>query len=140
MKVKLINKSKNPDPRYAKAGDAGMDLRAAFSRQLNSGERRIIPTGIYLEIPEGYEAQIRPRSGMSINTGLNVYLGTIDSGYRGEIGVILSNPTSGSVSIEYGDRIAQMVFAKVENVEFDKAETLSESERGEGGYGHTGKV
>ena len=141
MKVKIINKSDNPLPRYARQGDAGMDICASENVWLRPFNRAIIPTGIYLEIPYGYECQIRTRSGMAIKQGISVLNspGTIECGYRGEVKVILKNHCFHNWDIKKGDRIAQMVFAPVTVAEFVEVEELSDSERGVGGFGSTGK-
>jgi len=140
MKIKVINKSDFHLPEYKTSGSVGMDLQANLKSQihLHGGNTVLIPTGLFLEIPEGYEAQIRPRSGLSLKQNLVAILGTIDSDYRGEIGVILYNTSKGERIIQPGDRIAQMVFAKVEKAELILTEEISETERGEGGFGHTG--
>lgn len=143
MKVKIINKSTNPMPAYATEQSAGMDLRASLTESvtLNPMERRLIPTGLYIELPAGYEAQIRPRSGLALKKGITVLNtpGTIDADYRGEIGVILINLSAEPFVIENGERICQMVIARYESAELIEVEELSETERGEGGFGHTGK-
>ncbi len=143
MQVKIINKSAHPLPQYETTGSAGMDLRANTTEPiiLESLERTIIPTGLYLELPIGYEAQIRPRSGLSIKKGLSLVNspGTIDSDYRGEIGIIMVNLSNEAQTIAPGERIAQMVIAKYEQVELVEAEVLSETKRGAGGFGSTGK-
>lgn len=142
MEVKIINKSKHEMPRYATELSAGMDLRANIDEpvKLGSLERAIVPTGIYIALPEGYEAQIRPRSGLAAKHGLTVLNtpGTIDADYRGEIKVILVNLSSEPFIIEDGERICQMVVAKHERVEWKEVDTLDETERGAGGFGHTG--
>ncbi len=142
MKVKIINQSPFELPRYETALSAGMDLKANISEEitLNPMDRALIKTGLFLEIPAGYEAQIRPRSGLALKKGLTVLNspGTIDADYRGEIGVILVNLSNQTVVIEPGERIAQMVFAKVEQAVFETVEHLTESERGAGGFGSTG--
>ena len=142
MKVKVINHSSNPLPHYATSGSAGMDLYANISTQikLQSLERKVIPTGIFMEIPEGYEAQIRPRSGQALKKGLSIpnAPGTIDSDYRGEVGVILINLSNEPVTIEPGERIAQMVVCKYEQIQWNLVEFLSDTERGKGGFGSTG--
>lgn len=142
LKVKIINKSKNPLPNYATENSAGMDLRANLSDTvtLNPGERKLIPTGLYIQLPSGYEAQIRPRSGLAINQGITVLNspGTIDADYRGEIKVIICNFSDASYFITNGDKIAQMVITKVPRVEFCEVESLEETERGTKGFGHTG--
>ncbi|MDO4826965.1 MAG: dUTP diphosphatase [Bacteroidia bacterium] len=142
MKVKILNKSGFPLPHYATAFSAGVDLQAAIPEGiiLKPLERAVIPTGLYLEIPEGYEAQVRPRSGLAAKKGITVLNapGTIDSDYRGEVGVILVNLSQEPFAVEPGERIAQMVFAAHERVEWIEAEQLSGSGRGEGGFGSTG--
>jgi dUTP pyrophosphatase len=138
MQVKIINKSINPLPAYETAGSAGMDMRDIV---LKPFERKLIPTGIYIELPDGYEAQIRPRSGMAFKHGITLpnTPATIDSDYRGEIKVAVINLSQEEFTIKNGDRIAQMVIAKYEKVSWTAAEELSETKRGEGGFGHTGK-
>jgi dUTP pyrophosphatase len=141
--VRIKNLSSNPLPAYATAGAAGLDVRAMLAEPLTlaSLERTAVPTGIYLEIPTGYEAQVRPRSGMALRHGITCLNtpGTIDCDYRGEIKVILINLSAEPQTIHPGDRIAQMVFQKVETVVWQEVETLSDSHRGDGGFGHTGK-
>ena len=141
VKVNIINKSDNPLPCYAKSGDAGMDICASEDVWMRPFNKAIVPTGIYLEIPEGYECQIRSRSGLAAKHGITVMNspGTIDSGYRGEIKVILHNHHFQTYDIKKGDRVAQMVFAPVTVAEFNEVEELTESDRGEGGLGSTGK-
>lgn len=143
MQVKIVNKSKHPLPHYATPGSAGMDLRANIeeARTLEPMERVVIPTGLYLELPLGYEAQIRPRSGLAFKKGLSVpnAPGTIDSDYRGEVGVILINLNTEAITIEPGERIAQMVIAKYEQISWQAVDQLSETERDAGGFGSTGK-
>jgi dUTP pyrophosphatase len=142
LKVRIINNSTNPLPAYATAGSSGMDLRANLTESLTLAplERAMVPTGISLEIPEGFEAQVRPRSGLAIKQGLTCLNspGTIDADYRGELKVILINLSAQPQVIEHGDRIAQMVFQKVELVELELTKTISETERNAGGFGHTG--
>ena len=142
MEVKVINKSNNPLPEYSTAQSAGMDLRAFITESVILGalDRALIPTGLYIEMPEGYEAQVRPRSGLAIKYGVTVLNspGTIDADYRGEICVELVNISNKPYTVEPGERIAQLVFNKYEQGEFVKVEELSETERGEGGFGHTG--
>jgi dUTP pyrophosphatase len=142
MKIKIVNKSKHPLPEYATLGSAGMDLRASIDAPitLTPGERKLIPTGIYIALPVGYEAQVRPRSGLALKYGIGLanMLGTLDADYRGEIGVILINLGQEDFVVNDGERIAQMVIAKHERAEWDVVEELDETERGEGGYGHTG--
>ncbi|MDR1756651.1 MAG: dUTP diphosphatase [Culturomica sp.] len=143
MKIKVVNKSKHPLPEYKTVSSAGMDIRANLSETvvLRSLERKLIPTGLFIELPAGYEAQIRPRSGLALNEGLGVLNspGTIDADYRGEIGVIVANLSDRLISINDGDRICQMVINKVEQAEWVHVETLEETDRGSGGFGHTGK-
>lgn len=142
MKVKVINKSSNDLPVYETEGSAGMDLRADIPEAVTLGslERTLIPTGLFIELPQGFEAQIRPRSGLSFKKGLSVANapGTIDSDYRGEIKVILVNLSKETQTIEPSERIAQMVIAKYEQIEWENAASLSSSERGAGGFGSTG--
>ncbi len=143
MRVKIINKSNNALPAYETASSAGMDLRAFVDADvvLKPFERKLIPTGLYIELPDGYEAQIRPRSGLAIKSGITVLNspGTIDADYRGEIKVILINLSQDDFIIKSGDRICQMVIAKHEKAEFVEVNEISETERGAGGFGHTGK-
>ena len=142
MEVKVINKSNNSIPEYSTTQSAGMDLRAFITEPVILGvlDRALIPTGLYIEMPEGYEAQVRPRSGLAIKHGITVLNspGTIDADYRGEICVELVNISNTPFTIEPSDRIAQLVFSKYEQAEFIEVEELSETERGEGGFGHTG--
>lgn len=142
MKVKIINKSNNPLPRYESAQAAGMDIRCNISEAitLQPLERRLIPTGLYIELPVGYEAQIRPRSGLALKRGLTVLNtpGTIDADYRGEIGVILINMSNEAQVIEPAERICQMVIAKHEQPQLIQVDVLGETERGAGGFGHSG--
>lgn len=142
MKVKVINKGNQPLPEYATKQSAGMDLRANLDAPilLSPMERRLIPTGLYIALPEGYEAQVRPRSGLALKHGLTVLNspGTIDADYRGEIMVLLVNLSNEPFTINSGERIAQMVIARHEQVDFEEVELLDETERGAGGYGHTG--
>lgn len=143
IEVNIVNNSSNPLPAYATAGSAGMDLRANITAPvtLESLERQLVPTGLFIELPKGYEAQIRPRSGMAINQGITCLNspGTVDSDYRGEIKVILINLSNEAQQIKHGDRIAQMVICKVEQAALQLVPNLNETERGEGGFGHTGK-
>ncbi len=143
MRVNIINKSNNALPAYETASSAGMDLRAFVDADvvLKPFERKLIPTGLYIELPDGYEAQIRPRSGLAIKSGITVLNspGTIDADYRGEIKVILINLSQDDFTIKSGDRICQMVIAKHEKAEFVEVNEISETERGAGGFGHTGK-
>ena len=142
MKIKIINHSDNPLPQYETAGSAGMDIRAFLENEvvLMPFERKLIPTGIAIELPEGYEAQLRPRSGLANKYGITLpnSPATIDSDYRGEIKVGLINLSSESYRIKNGDRIAQMVIARFEQVTFEQVELLSSTERGNGGFGSTG--
>jgi dUTP pyrophosphatase len=142
MKIKIVNKSKHPLPEYATPGSAGMDLRANIDAPITlaPGERKLIPTGIYIALPVGYEAQVRPRSGLALKHGITVCNtpGTVDSDWRGPVGVILINLGQEDFVVNDGERIAQMVIAKHETAEWDVVEELDETERGEGGYGHTG--
>lgn len=143
MKIRIINRSANPLPAYATPGSSGMDLRAELNEAvvLKPLERTLIPTGIFLEIPLGYEAQVRPRSGLAIKQGITCLNspGTIDADYRGEIKVILVNLSSEDQTIHPGDRIAQMVFQQVSQIKWEEVDELEKSQRGEGGFGHTGK-
>ena len=142
MKVQIINRGHQPLPAYATPQSAGMDLRANIddSIVLHPMERRLVPTGLFMALPAGFEAQIRPRSGLALKHGITVLNtpGTIDADYRGEIMVLLINFSQTDFVINDGERIAQMVIAKHENAEFIEVETLDETERGAGGYGHTG--
>ena len=141
MKIKIINKSQHPLPKYQTALSAGMDLYANLDESitLKSLERKLIPTGLFLELPEGYEAQVRPRSGLAIKNGISVLNapGTIDADYCGEIGVILVNLSTEDFNINNGDRIAQMVIAKYETAEWQEVAEINETERGAGGFGST---
>lgn len=143
MHIKVINKSENALPAYATPYSAGMDLRAALSEQvvLRPMERKLIPTGLFIELEAGYEAQIRPRSGLAFKHGITVLNspGTIDADYRGEIKVLLINFGEEDFCIQNGERIAQMVVARHEQINWKQAEELSETSRGAGGYGSTGK-
>lgn len=143
MNIKIHNKSSNPLPSYETKFSAGVDLRADISDDilLKPFERCLVKTGIFLEIPEGYEAQVRPRSGLAIKKGISLVNspGTIDADYRGEIGVILINMSQDDFTITQGDRIAQLVFAKCEQANWIEAEQLNETERGAGGFGSTGE-
>lgn len=142
MEVKVINKSNNPLPEYSTPQSAGMDLRAFITEPVILGvlDRALIPTGLYIEMPEGYEAQVRPRSGLAIKYGITVINspGTIDADYRGEICVELVNLSNTPFTIYPSERIAQLVFAKYEKADFIEVEELSKTERGKGGFGHTG--
>ena len=142
VKVKIVNKSDNRLPAYATGQSAGMDLRAWLPEQVTLAplERKLITTGVYIELPPDYECQIRPRSGLALKRGLTVLNtpGTIDADYRGEVCVILVNLSSEPQTIENGERICQMVVARHETVEWELVESLGESDRGAGGFGHTG--
>lgn len=143
MKVKIVNKSSNPLPAYSTVNSAGMDLRANLSNKiiLKPKERGLIPTGIYIELPQGYEAQIRPRSGLALRNGITVLNtpGTIDSDYRGEVGIILINLSDTDYEIKHGDRICQMVISRYEKIRWKSVDNLEDTNRGLGGFGHTGK-
>jgi len=143
MKVKIVNHSHHPLPQYQTSLSAGMDIRANLSEAvtLKPMERKLIPTGLFIALPEGYEAQLRPRSGLAIKHGITLLNtpGTIDADYRGEIGVILVNLSSDVFVINDGERICQMVIASHEQVAWEAADSLDETERGAGGFGHTGK-
>ncbi len=143
MKVKIVNQSQYPVPAYATEFSAGMDLKANITEavELDSLERAMIPTGLFIELPEGYEAQIRPRSGLAAKFGVTVANspGTIDADYRGEIKVILVNLSKEKFVVNPGERIAQMVIAKYEKIEWQEVEELGETERGAGGFGSTGR-
>lgn len=140
--VKIINKSNNPLPQYSTPYSAGMDLRANLEEAvtLQPLERKLIPTGLFIELPEGYECQIRPRSGLALKHGISVLNspGTVDADYRGEIGVILVNLSNEPFTVNPGERICQMVVARHSTVEWECVEQLAESERSGGGFGHTG--
>lgn len=144
MKIKIVNKSRHPLPEYATALAAGMDLRANLEESivLKPLERTLVPTGIYIQLPERYEAQIRPRSGLAIKHGIGIVNapGTIDADYRGEIRVILVNLSNEDFTIQDGERICQMVIAQHARVEWDAVNSLDETERGAGGFGHTGRL
>lgn len=143
MKIRIINKSKHELPAYSTVASAGMDLRANLSEDINllPMQRVMVPTGLYLEIPVGYEAQIRPRSGLAIKKGITVLNspGTIDADYRGEVCIILVNLSEENFVIKDGERICQMVIARHEKAEWIQVDSLEETERGAGGFGHTGK-
>ena len=144
MTVKIIHKSDNNLPAYETSSSAGMDLRAYLPEgpiTLKPMQRTLVPTGLFMEIPEGYEGQVRPRSGLAIKHGITVLNtpGTIDADYRGEVKIILINLSDTDFVINSGERVAQIVFAKCEQMEVVNVETLSETERGEGGFGHTGR-
>ena len=143
MKIRIVNKSKHLLPEYATVFSAGMDLRANIDEpiELKPLERKLIPTGLYIELPESYEAQIRPRSGLAIKKGITILNspGTIDADYRGEICVILINLSNEPFVINDGERICQMVIARHAQAEWEQVELLNETDRGAGGFGHTGK-
>ena len=142
MEVKIVNKSDNPLPSYSTPYSAGMDIRASLKKPvtLKPLQRELIPTGLFIELPEGYEAQIRPRSGLALKKGISVVNtpGTIDADYRGEIGIILINLSGEDFVVEDGERICQMVINKVEAIAWSQVVSLEVSERGSGGFGHTG--
>ena len=142
LKVKIINRSRHQLPAYATALSAGMDVRASLDApvELAPGERRLIPTGLYIALPEGYECQVRPRSGLALRHGITLVNtpGTVDADYRGEIGVILVNLSDRPFTVNDGERICQMVIAPYTRVQWTSTETLDDSERGAGGFGHTG--
>jgi dUTP pyrophosphatase len=142
MNIRIVNKSKHPLPSYSTALSAGMDIRANLESEviLKPGERKLIPTGLFIALPKGYEAQMRPRSGLALKSGISLVNtpGTIDADYRGEIGIILINHSSEPFSINDGDRICQMVINKYETIDWDLCSDLDITERGAGGFGHTG--
>lgn len=144
MRVQIVNKSSNPLPTYSTAYSAGMDIRANLKNDeiisIAPGERVLIPTGLYIQLPYGYEAQIRPRSGLALKYGITVLNtpGTIDADYRGEIGVCLINHGNDTFDVHHGDRIAQIIFAQVEQVLLTEVFKLKDTKRGDGGFGHTG--
>ena len=141
--VKVVNQSDNDIPEYATSGSAGMDLKANLKEPVNLKplQRQMIPTGLFIELPDGYEAQVRPRSGMANKQGITCLNspGTVDSDYRGEIKIILINFSDSEQTIQHGDRIAQLIIAKVEKAKWELVPRLNNSSRGEGGFGHTGK-
>ena len=140
--IKVVNKSRHPLPHYATPLSAGMDLRANIGEPLTLHplERRLIPTGLFIALPPGFEAQVRPRSGLALKHGITVLNapGTIDADYRGEVGVVLVNLSDADFVVNDGERIAQLVIARYEKAAFIEVESLDETERGQGGYGHTG--
>lgn len=142
MKIRIVNRSRHPLPEYATVQSAGVDLRANLSEPVTLPPmgRALIPTGLFLQLPEGWEAQVRPRSGLAIKKGVTVLNspGTIDTDYRGEVCVVLINLSGEDFMVQDGDRIAQMVFSRFEKGEFEQVEALDETERGAGGFGHTG--
>ena len=144
IKVKVINQSSNPLPEYTTDGAAGMDIRANLEKSivLRSMERFLVPTGLFIELPLGYEAQIRPRSGLAIKQGITCLNspGTIDSDYRGEVRVILINLSQEEQTIHHGDRIAQIIVSSVEQVKWKSVKKIKTTKRNEGGFGHTGKI
>ena len=143
MRVRIVNKSNHSLPLYGTAQSAGVDLRAYLSEPvlLRPLERKLIPTGLFIQLPDGFEAQVRPRSGLAINKGITVLNspGTIDADYRGEIKIILINLSQEDFIVNNGERIAQMIISSYKQVEWEEVGLLEESERGEGGFGHTGK-
>lgn len=144
IQVKIVNVSSNTLPAYATAQSAGMDIRANLTQSLvlKPLERQLVPTGLFIELPDNHEAQIRPRSGLAINQGITCLNspGTVDADYRGELKVILINLSDTEKTINNGDRIAQMIIAKVEKAQLVQVDELNESERGSGGFGHTGTI
>lgn len=144
VRVRIVRKTLNELPEYGTLDSAGMDVRANIEEPLTLQplERRLIPTGLFIELPRGYEAQMRPRSGLALKYGISLVNtpGTIDADYRGEIGIILINLSQGAYTLQPGERICQMVVAPYTRVEWDEVESLTDSERGAGGFGHTGKV
>lgn len=144
MQINIINQSTNPLPTYATTGSSGLDIRANLNTPIviEPFNRVLVPTGLFVEIPQGFEAQIRPRSGLAIKQGITCLNtpGTIDADYRGEIQIILINLSKETATIHHGDRIAQMVFAKIEQVQFVQVPTINETLRGQGGFGSTGKL
>ena len=143
MKIRIVNRSKHPLPGYSTAFSAGMDLRANLEDPiiLDPGKRILVPTGLYMELPPHHEAQIRPRSGLALKNGITVLNtpGTIDSDYRGEVGIILINLSDESYIIKDGERICQMIISKHETIEWDETKELEDTKRGKGGFGHTGQ-
>jgi dUTP pyrophosphatase len=142
MEINIVNRSRFPLPQYATIHSAGLDLRADLEQSLvlKPLERTLVPTGLFIELPEGYEAQVRPRSGLAAKHGISIVNtpGTIDPDYRGEIKVILVNLSDVPFTLEPGERIAQMIIARFEHISWNEVETLSETIRGAGGFGHTG--
>lgn len=141
VQIKVVNKGKQELPQYATTQSAGMDLRADIEKayMLIPGERKLFPTGIHIQLPDGYEAQIRPRSGLSLKHGITCHFGTIDADYTGDVGVVLYNNSGEAYNVQPGERIAQMVIAPYVHGELVVVDALDETERGDGGYGHTGK-
>ena len=144
MKVKIVNRSKHELPAYSTELSAGMDIRANLDSPvtLKHLERRLIPTGLFIELPQGFEAQVRPRSGMALKKGITLLNtpGTIDADYRGEVGIIVINLSGGDVVIEDGERICQMVISRHETIAWEQVESLQDTVRGAGGFGHTGHL
>lgn len=143
MKARIVNKSKHKLPEYSTAFSAGMDLRANLEKDIviSPGKRLLVPTGLFIELPPRYEAQIRPRSGLALKKGITVLNtpGTIDADYRGEVGIILINLSDEPFTIKDGERICQMIIARHETIEWIEVENLNDSDRGRGGFGHTGQ-
>jgi dUTP pyrophosphatase len=143
LKVKVVNRSNHSLPEYSTNLSAGMDIRANVSQAIlvEPGQRCLVPTGLYIELPEGYEAQIRPRSGLALKKGITVLNspGTIDADYRGEVGIILINHSNETFEINSGDRICQMIVSRHESIVWDEVDEVGETARGEGGFGHTGR-
>ena len=143
MKVKIVNKSRHELPSYSTVYSAGMDLRANLEEPvtLKPGERILVPTGLFIELPKGYEAQIRPRSGLALKKGITVLNtpGTVDSDYRGEIGIILINLSGQDFFVQDGERICQMIISRHETIEWEETDSLNDTIRGIGGFGHTGQ-
>jgi dUTP pyrophosphatase len=143
MKIRIVNNSDSELPEYSTVNSAGMDLHAFLDKPLilKPLERKLIPTGLFIELPEGYEAQIRPRSGLALKYGITILNtpGTIDSDYRGEIGIILINLSKDNFTVKNGDRIGQMIICRYEKVNWDKVESINMTTRGKGGFGHTGR-
>ena len=143
VKVKIIRRTPNALPTYSTIDSAGMDLRANLSEPITIGslERRLVPTGLFIELPKGYEAQIRPRSGLALKHGISLLNtpGTIDADYRGEIGIILINLSKEPFTLQPGERICQMIVAPYSRVEWEEVDELESSERGDGGFGHSGR-
>lgn len=143
LKVKVVNRSNHSLPEYSTNLSAGMDIRANVSQTIlvEPGQRCLVPTGLYIELPEGYEAQIRPRSGLALKKGITVLNspGTIDADYRGEVGIILINHSNETFEINSGDRICQMIVSRHESIVWDEVDEVGETARGEGGFGHTGR-
>jgi dUTP pyrophosphatase len=143
LKVKVVNRSSHSLPEYSTSLSAGMDIRANVSETVlvEPGQRVLVPTGLFIELPEGYEAQIRPRSGLALKKGITVLNspGTIDADYRGEVGIILINHSDEAFEINSGERICQMIISRHESILWDEVKEVGETARGEGGFGHTGK-